>query len=308
MHWKLKLLLEFVKIAQPTRQVDLEKIQNERTKNERVAELGKFIFDSKENVGKVKDDIFDSIPVRIYKKNRERNQKVILFFHGGGFCFYGIESHDNVARRLCQMNNCTVISVDYRLAPEHVFPSAQEDAYKIVNYVYDNAKDLDIDKKKIIVAGDSAGGTLSACVAHHFKNDKKIKIAAQVLIYPWVDGKVNSPSIEKYKEGYMLTKEGILWFQKTYTPNKKDRLNPEAAPTHHTDFSNLPPAFIATAEFDPLKDEGFVYAEKLKDAKNKVVYKDYEGLIHGFANIPNIAPNGMDLFKDIKQFLDATIK
>jgi len=307
MDWKLKTLLVILNVIQPTRKVELSGIKEERKKNSKVAELGKFLFDKKETVFSVTDSKIEYIPIRIYKNSKLPEQKVIIYFHGGGFCFYNIDSHDFVCRRLCKMNNSTVISVDYRLAPEYVFPSAQEDAFKAVEYIYKHAKGFGINRNKIVVAGDSAGGTLSACVAHHFKNRKDIKIAGQILIYPWIDGRVNSESIEKCKEGYMLTKEAILRFQSVYTPNVEDRLNPLAAPTHNDDFSNLPPAFIATAEFDPLKDEGTEYAEKMKKARNKVICNDYKGLIHGFANIPLIAPNGMDLYKDIQKFLEDNI-
>ncbi len=304
MYWKLKYLLTFLNFIQPTRKVELSKINEERRKNIKVSQLGKVLFDKKEAVLSVVDSKIEHLPIRIYKNSKQEHQKVIVYFHGGGFCFYNIESHDNICRRLCKMNDCTVISVDYRLAPEHVFPSAQEDAFLVIEYIHQHARGFGINSNKIIVCGDSAGGTLSACATHHFKNHPEIKIAGQILIYPWVDGRINSASIEKFSTGYLLTKEAILWFQSVYTPNVEDRLNPLSAPTHHTDFSNLAPAFIATAEFDPLKDEGLAYAEKLKVAGNTVFYKDYSGLIHGFANIPNIAPNGMNLFDDIKQFVE----
>ncbi len=304
MHWKLKALLKVINYIGPTRQVELSEIKEERKKNNRVSALGQFLFDYKVNVNSIVDSKIEHLPIRIYKNNKNEDQKVIIYFHGGGFCFYGIESHDYICRRLSKMNECTVISVDYRLAPEHVFPSAQEDAFLAINYIYEHAKEFGIDANKIIVAGDSAGGTLSACATHHFKNHPQIKIAGQILIYPWVDGRVQSSTIEQFSTGYMLTKAAILWFQSVYTPNIEDRLNPLSAPTHHTDFSNLPPAFVITAAFDPLKEEGYQYAEKLKNAGNNVIYKDYEGLVHGFVNIPQIAPNGMSVFDDIKLFVD----
>jgi acetyl esterase len=308
MNITLSLTLLFVNTFQGDRNIDLSEIDQQRAKSIRAAKLGRLLFDKKEYVKNIRDTAFNNIPVRIYKNSDAENQRVIVYFHGGGFCYYNIESHDYVTRRLCKMNDCTVISVDYRLAPEHVFPSAQEDAFEIVEYVYQHAAELGIDKNKIIVAGDSAGGTISACVAHHFKRHPQIKIAAQVLIYPWVDGRVDTPSIQQYQTGYMLTKAAILWLQRVYVPEEKDRLSPLAAPTHHTDFSGLAPAFIATAGFDPLKDEGFEYAEKLRKAGNEVQYKNYEKLVHGFANIPKVAPNGMSLYDDIKGFLEAHAK
>ena len=261
------------------------------------------MFDKREVVAYIKDTELSGLRVRIYRNDNRPNQRVIIYFHGGGFVFYNIESHDYVTRRLCKMNDCTVISVEYRMAPEFTFPTAHHDAYQIVEYIHQHADELGIDKNEIFVAGDSAGGTLSASTAHYFKRNKEIRLRGQILIYPWVDGHVNSKSIDKLGSGYMLTKEGILWFQKTYVPNEKDRLSPESSPYLHDDFTGLAPAFIATAGLDPLRDEGKAYADKMKKADNIVFYKNYEGLIHGFANIPQIASNGMDLFKDIQKFM-----
>lgn len=304
MDWKLKSLLWIMKYLKPVGEVDISKINDERAKNIQVSRLGQVLFDRKEDVFSIENKQFLGIPVRIYRNSDLPSQRVIVYFHGGGFCFYNIDSHDYVTRRLSKMNQCTVISVDYRLAPEHTFPSAQEDAFKVIEYIYEHADELKINAQKIIVAGDSAGGTLSACAAHHFKHHSKIKLAAQVLIYPWVDGRVNSKSMEELKEGYMLTKANILWLQKTYVPRVEDRLNPLAAPLHHTDFSDLAPTFVATAGLDPLRDEGKDYADHLIQAGVPTTYVNYEDLIHAFANIPLIAPNGMDLYKDIKVFLD----
>jgi acetyl esterase len=303
MNWKLRFLLWFVNNVQPIREVDIEKIEKERKNTRLASELGKLLFDSKQQVKEIKDFHIGDIPIRMYRNSLEPNQKVIIYFHGGGFVFYNIDSHDYVTRRLCVMNNATVISVDYRLAPEHTFPAAHEDAYKVIEYVATHAEELRIDANKIIVAGDSAGGNISACAAHYFRNHPKVKIAAQVLIYPWVDGKMHSNSIEQYKDGYLLTKTAMLWFQKTYTPRVEDRLNPEVSPTYHKNFNNLPPAFVLTAEYDPLKDEGKLYADKLRESDNIVLYRDYKELVHGFFNLPKLSNESMQAYYDVQAFL-----
>ncbi|MCO5247330.1 MAG: alpha/beta hydrolase [Chitinophagales bacterium] len=305
MNLKLKAVLWFLNNIQSFGKVDLSKINQKRKANIQASQLGRTLFDKKESVSYIKNTTFDDLKVRIYKNSQRSNQRVIVYFHGGGFVFYNIESHDYVTRRLCKMNDCTVISVEYRMAPEYTFPTAHNDAYRMVEYVYHHAEELGINKDDIFVSGDSAGGTLSANAAHHFKNNKDIKLKGQILIYPWVDGRVNSKSIGELAKGYMLTKEGILWFQKTYVPNEEDRLSPDASPTMYKDFSNLAPAFIATAGLDPLRDEGRVYSEKMIAAGNQVVYKNYKDLVHGFANIPEIGSNGLDLFKDIHEFMQS---
>lgn len=307
MTWKLKFILWFVNNVQPMRRVNLVDLDKERKNSLKASELGKFLFDKKMVIKEIKDFLIDDINVRLYRNSDKPNQPVLIYFHGGGFVFYNIESHDYVTRRLCAMNDCIVISVNYRKAPEHTFPSAQEDGFKVVEYVYANAAKLNIDASKIIVGGDSAGGTISACVTHHFKNHATIDIAAQVLIYPWVDGAVNTASIEKYSSGYLLTKDAIEWFQKIYTPNPADYLNPKSSPIYNSDFTNLPPAFVITAEYDPLKDEGIAYAEKLKANGNNVIHKDYKNLVHGFFNIPKVEDEAMQAYYDIQAFLKKVI-
>ena len=184
MNWKLRFLLWFVNNVQPIREVDTANIEKERKNKILVSNLGKILFDKKKEVKEIRDFSIDGINVRLYKNSTNPGQKIIVYFHGGGFVFYNIDSHDYVARRLCSMNDCTVISVDYRLAPEHTFPAGHEDAYKAIEYVAMHADELGIDANKIIVAGDSAGGNLAACACHHFKHHPNVKIAAQVLIEP----------------------------------------------------------------------------------------------------------------------------
>jgi acetyl esterase len=303
MNYKLRFLLWFINNVQPIRQVEYKDVPKQRKINEKVSELGKLFFDKKVELKAVKDSSANGIPIRIYRYNDAPNQPVILYFHGGGFVYYSINSHDYVARRHCAMNQCTVISVDYRLAPEHTFPAAHEDAYSVIEYVYANAAALGIDHTKMIVAGDSAGANLAACACHHFKHHPQIRLAAQLLVYPWVDGKLNMPSIEQYKTGYLLTKGAIHWFQQAYTPNPDDHCNPEVSPIYQQDFKGLPPCFILTAEYDPLKDEGFAYSEKLKDNGNVVWYKDYKALVHGFMNMPFLSSESFRAYEDIRTFL-----
>lgn len=303
MNWKLSTLLWFVNnVNKIEGDTDLSKINATRKKNLFSSELGKLLFDKKEKVYQIEDRDVDGIKIRIYRNSNENDQPVIIYFHGGGFVFYNIDSHDYVTRRLCAMNQCTVISVDYRLAPEATFPAAHEDAYKVIQHVADNAELYKIDANKIILAGDSAGGNISACAGHHFKNST-IKIAGLILIYPWLDGKISSASIEQYSSGYLLTKDAILWFQNVYTPNKADRLKPAVSPIYHTDFKNLPPTFILTAEYDPLKDDGTAYANKLMENNNQVWIKDYKGLPHAFINFSQISNESKQAFFDIQAVL-----
>ena len=277
-------------------------IARERKKAAFRSYLGQLFFSKKFAVKFINDFLIEGIQVRQYKNSKEPFQKAIIFFHGGGFSFYNIQSHDDVARRFCAMNNCTVISVGYRLAPEFTFPAAHQDAYRVIESIALNAGDFGIDPSKIIVAGDSAGANISACACHYFKNNQQVKIAAQILIYPWVDGKLKTASIEQFAKGYLLTKESIIWYRKTYAPNAEDWINPGLSPLYHSNFSQLPPAFILTAQYDPIKDDGMMYREKLLAAGNAVCYKEYKNVVHGFINLPGIAKEGVQAYKDIQEF------
>jgi acetyl esterase len=305
MNWRLKLVLLFTRIRKP---IDGEgaDIKDVRTKSEKAAWLGTQLFDKAVNVSKVTNANADGVPVRIYQNSSATGQRVIIYYHGGGFVLYGLDSHDNVCRRLCAMNNCVVVSVDYRLAPEHTFPAAHEDAFTAIQWVIKNINNYGGNPNDLVVAGDSAGGNLSACMAHRCRR-QNIKLAAQVLIYPWIDGKLNNPSIDRNGAGYLLTKESVFWFQKQYTPREEDRCVPAISPCYESDFTGLAPTFILTASLDPLLDDGYKYYNQLQAAGNTIRYQEYPGLVHGFICIPLVDRQAMQAYHDIRDFL-STVK
>ncbi len=302
MNWKIKLIILFAKLRKPIDGASGISISKLRGKSVRFAKLGKLLFDETVTIQQTIDVTAAHFHLRIYKNSNRPNQPVIIYFHGGGFVFYGIESHDNVCRRLCQMNDCIVVSVDYRLAPEFTFPIAHEDAFLATQWVKNNISTYGGNIDQLMVAGDSAGGNLAACMAQRCKKEN-ISLAAQILIYPWIDGKLENESIQRNGEGYLLTKETMFWFQTQYTPNPQDHCNPAVSPCYETDCSNLTPAFILTAEFDPLIDDGLKYAQQLKKADNIVKYKEYKGLVHGFFNIPKVDRESMQAYYDIQEFI-----
>jgi acetyl esterase len=301
MTWKTRLVLLFAKLRKPLHN-DSNNIALLRKKSEKAVKIGYQLFDKKVTVANIINTNADGVPVRIYKDSDASNQPVIVYYHGGGFVLYGLDSHDNVCRRLCMMNRCLVVSVAYRLAPEHTFPAAHEDAFTALQWVKKNITSYGGNSNKLIVAGDSAGGNLAACMAHRCKK-ANITLKAQILIYPWIDGKLNNPSIDRYQKGYMLDKTNLVWFQQQYTPRPEDRCHPSVSPAYETDFYGLPPAFILTAEYDPLLDDGKKYYEQLRQAGNRAAYKEYKNLIHGFLNIPYIDKGGIQAYYDIQQFL-----
>ena len=242
-----------------------------------------------------------AIAARIYtpKKLRRSNglAPCLVFFHGGGWVIGDLDSHDVVCRQLAHAGELIVISVDYRLAPEHKFPAAADDAVTATKWVAANAGQLGIDASRLMVGGDSAGGNLAAVVALAARDGDGPKLAGQVLIYPATDFSMKHPSHSEPETSILLTHSVIKWFCNHYLSGPADIDNWKASPARAKNFAGLPPAYVLTAGADPLRDEGDEYAERLKQAGVPVTYKHFPGQFHGFftmgklLNQANIAAN-----------------
>ena len=251
-----------------------------------------------EEVASVEDRTIDaggqSLPVRIYRPASvgEGPAPTLVFYHGGGFVLGGLTSHDRDCRALANRGECQVIAVDYRLAPEHPFPAAADDAEAALRWIVDHADEVGVDASRLAVGGDSAGGNLSAVVALYAR-DHDIPLRLQLLIYPAVDGDAEDgryPSRVDNAEGYMLDQASIDWFTERYYANGVPAGDHRAAPMQAASHAELAPAFIITAEYDPLRDEGEAYAETLRAHGVEVSVKRYDGLIHGFFGMGPIVP------------------
>jgi len=222
------------------------------------------------------------IPVRIYRPATDTSVPTIVFFHGGGFVIGDLDTHDDHGRLLCRDVNAVVVSVDYRLAPEHKFPAGFEDCLAATRWAAANIDDLGGDPTRLAVAGDSAGGNLAAAVALAAR-EEKLPLRAQLLIYPGVDFTDDDthPSRLENAEGYFLTADDMVWFREHYIHDDHVR-DPRASVLHAEDLAGVAPAVIGVAEFDPLRDEGEAYAKKLSDAGVEVVLHRFDGLVHGF--------------------------
>lgn len=220
------------------------------------------------------------LPVRIYTPvlaTEGAPQACLVWYHGGGWVIGDLDTTDGVCRALCGRAAATVISVDYRLAPEHPYPAALDDAEAAFDWVRDHAEDLYLAPDRIAVGGDSAGGNLAALVAQ----SRRGQVAFQLLIYPATDLTNSHPSHEENAEGYLLTRDHMVWFTQHYLGDH-DRTDPRVSPLHAGDLSGVAPAFVLTAEFDPLRDEGEAYAARLEDAGVEVAARRYDGMIHAF--------------------------
>ena len=205
----------------------------------------------------------------------------VVYFHGGGWTCGDLDTHDGVCRGIAAAGPCAVVAVDYRMGPEHRYPAAVEDALAAVEWVCANAAALGMDPARIVVAGESAGGNLAAVAALALR-DTGPKIAMQVLVYPVTDQEAQGGSMQRCATGYSLTAELMRWYQDQYFGAGADRSEWRASPLNAADHSRLPPAYVVTAGFDPLLDQGRAYADRLIRAGVPVTYECFEGMIHGF--------------------------
>jgi len=227
-----------------------------------------------------------AIPARIYtpKALRKNNglAPCLVFFHGGGWVIGDLDTHDVVCQKLAHEGELIVISVDYRLAPEHKFPAAADDAITATKWVADNARQFGIDAAHLLVGGDSAGGNLAAVVALAARDGDGPKLAGQVLVYPATDFAMEHPSHSEPETSILLTHSVIKWFCNHYLNSAADIENWKASPARAKTLAGLPPAYVLTAGADPLRDEGAEYAARLKEAGVPVTYRHFPGQFHGF--------------------------
>jgi len=221
------------------------------------------------------------LPIRIYRPTTAIAAPVIIYFHGGGWVLNFLDIYDASLSRLANQSGATVISVNYQKAPEHPFPIPFDDCYATLLWVINNSEALQIDKEKIGVAGDSAGGNLASAVALKAR-DNGINLAFQLLIYPANDRNFDTASYKEHATGYGLTTQAMEWFWDQYLQGDTHDQNPYAIPQRASDFSSLAPAIFITAQYDPLVSDSEKYAAALKEASVTVCYREYAGMIHGF--------------------------
>ena len=231
------------------------------------------------------------IPIRLYWPRQKEKLSVLVFYHGGGFAYGNLDTHDNLCRKLAKITDHLVVAVDYRLAPEHPYPAAIDDGYSALQWVADNIKQYQGNPGKISIAGESAGGNVAAVVAMMARDRSGPTIHHQVLLYPMLEADhFESGSYHDLATGFMLTTASTKSFWRAYAGELTDWKEPYFSPASASNLSNLPPALIITAEFDPLRDGGEHYAKKLEQAGNKAQLHRAKGVLHGFIMSPGQKP------------------
>ncbi|MFC8868784.1 alpha/beta hydrolase [Streptomyces sp. NPDC057148] len=236
-------------------------------------------------VARVADRDAEGVPVRVYHGSLRADTPVIVFCHGGGFVVCDLDSHDELCRSMADATGAVVVSVDYRRAPEHPFPAAPEDAYTALLWAART-----FPGRRIAVAGDSAGANLATVLALLSRDRGGPAIAFQTLCYPMLDPARSRPSHRENGQGYFLTGDHLRWYWDAYLPKEADRTHPYAAPLLRSDLTGLPEAYVVTAGFDPLRDEGLAYARALDSAGVRVTARHYPGMFHGFLSMATALP------------------
>jgi len=236
------------------------------------------------------------IAIRIYRPE-DPLRAALVYFHGGGWVVGSLESADASCRVLANRSRCVVISIDYRLAPETKFPGAVDDAYAATRWVAENATELRIDPARIAVGGASAGGNLAAAVSLVARERGGPKIAFQLLTVPVTELSSKAESHREFAEGYGLSAADMTWFGTHYVRTPADADDPRAS-VLRAELRDLPPAFVITAECDPLRDDGEAYAEKLRKLGVRSTFKRYPGMFHGFMSFPAVLPEASEAFED----------
>jgi acetyl esterase/lipase len=227
-----------------------------------------------------------AVPVRIYTPHRSGPFPGVVYFHGGGFVIGDLETHDPLCRQIAARTGAVVCAVDYRLAPEHPFPAAADDAQAAARWFLAHTADAGVDRDRLFVMGDSAGGTLATVTALALRDQAGPQLRGQILVYPITDHvDAGAASYREFADGYGLTRDGMRWFIRHYAANPHDATDPRVCPVRMPTLRRLPPAFVVTAEYDVLRDEGERYVERLREDGVDVTFERAAGLHHGFIRL-----------------------
>jgi len=304
--FKIKILSRFYRMMKPINHMTVDELSawNDRQTPRPVARLlfGKSIKQAKV-VNQSIETRHGHTPVRIYHPLEQDNPSLIVFFHGGGWATGNLDTHDRMCRRIAHGSGAVLVSVGYRLAPWHKYPTAAEECYDAILWAAQNAAALGADGASLFVMGDSAGGNLAAVACHKARDLCGPDIQGQVLIYPTLDGTLAQPSMDRYARAPILTKALMAFFVNHYARDQRDIREPGFSPLLADDLRRLPPALVITAQYDPLHDDGLAYANRLKAAGNSVQHSDYAGMVHAFLLFPGFCTAALAAYREICTFV-----
>ncbi len=248
------------------------------------------------------------LPIRIYRPEWHGPMPALVFFHGGGWVLNTLDIYEQELRSLANKGQFIVVAVGYQKSPEHAFPIPFDDCYATLEWVVANAENLGINPDQIGVGGDSAGGNLAAAVALKARDLAEIDLAFQLLMYPCNDSDMDYPSATENGVGYGLTTESMKWFWQAYLQNPSDFENPYAVPVKAANFMGLPPTIVVTAEFDCLLDDGYNYAQLLKQDGVQIIYREYSGMIHGFMTMAKVTDEAVRAQQNVANEINALLE
>ena len=265
--------------------------------------VAKAQFGEVDEMHSVEDREFGGVPVRIYRPvDTNEPMRALVYFHGGGYVVGSIETHDGTARAFAKRTPCIVVSVDYRLAPEHPYPAALDDCWTAASWVVEHAAELGIDGEKIGVGGDSVGGALATIVARRGR-DRGLPFAAQLLLYPTTTSRGDAPSYSLFSMGYGLTRNDMGWYWQQYIGDFDGSADPDISPSALQDMRRMPRAIVVTAEADVLRDEAETYAQRLFLSGVETEGYRYDGMIHGFMRMAGVVKRSNEALTEIAQSL-----
>ncbi|MCB1107785.1 MAG: alpha/beta hydrolase, partial [Chlamydiia bacterium] len=248
-----------------------------------------------------------NILMRLYYPKENVSLPTFLYFHPGGFVKGDIDAHDPICRLLAEESGCLVVTINYPLAPENPFPKALRVAKETLHWISTHPKEIRSDGR-IAIGGEDAGGNLAAVLTHEVQNEPHPHISYQVLIYPQTDFTCAMLSHQEFGSGYLLEKTSIDWYKSQYLSPDHDLKDPRISPLYAKDFSSLPPALVITAEYDPMRDEGEAYAHKLKQSGVPTILKRYNGMVHGFFQMPGLLDDARLAIQEVGETLKAHFK
>ena len=265
--------------------------------------MARVALSEKPDVAKVEDRAVPGpagdIPIRIYTPEGKAPFPVFVYYHGGGWVIGDLETHDGISRAYANAAGCVVVSVDYRLAPEHKFPAAVDDAFAALQWVAEHAKEFGGDASRIAVGGESAGANLAAVAAQMAKDAGGPALVYQLLAYPVMNLAFDTESYQENAEDYFLTTDTMRWFWDLYLNDESEGSDPKASPLLRDDVSGLPPGIVIAPEYDPLRDEGEAYGRRLQEAGVDFEVWRAEGMIHDFLGMTNILPEAKDAIETL---------